>query len=133
MIHEAAFVSTFAHAREWFELARVSAGWPPDPLLDPWFAFDRQTVALIAHDARKDAMLSFVRRHFAFFDHFGGRMATGTTGSLLNGVAEGLRNDDRHGDWVRLCRAGTSPVLNPQGSRRGFSLAGTLSALNPRG
>lgn len=106
VIHEAAFVSTFAHAREWFELARVTAGFAPDAALDSWFDFSRQTVALIAHDARKDAMLSFVRRHFAFFDAFGGRIATGTTGSLLNGVAEGIRGDNR-AQWVQPFQSGS--------------------------
>jgi methylglyoxal synthase len=105
VIHEAAFVSTFAHAREWFELARVTAGFAPDAALDAWFDFRRQTVALIAHDARKDAMLTFVRRHFEFFDRFGGRIATGTTGSLLNGVAEGIHGDERAG-WVRPFQSG---------------------------
>lgn len=105
VIHEAAFVSTFAHAREWFELARVTAGCKPDAALDSWFDCSRQTVALIAHDARKDAMLSFVRRHFAFFDAFGGRIATGTTGSLLNGVAEGIHGDER-AHWVRPFQSG---------------------------
>ena len=105
VIHEAAFVSTFAHAREWFELARVTAGFRPDASLDSWFDFRRQTVAMIAHDARKDAMLSFVRRHFAFFDRFGGRIATGTTGSLLNGVAEGIHVDNRP-NWVRPFQSG---------------------------
>lgn len=105
VIHESAFVSTFAHAREWFELARVTAGWKPDSTLDPWFDFSQQTVALIAHDARKDAMLSFVRHHFAFFEQFGGRIGTGTTGSLLNGVAEDLQRDNS-APWVRAFLSG---------------------------
>lgn len=105
VIHEAAFVSTLAHAREWFELARITAGFRPDVALDPWFDVSRQTVALIAHDARKDAMLSFVRRHFAFFNRFAGRIATGTTGSLLNGVAEGIHGDGC-GNWVRPFQSG---------------------------
>jgi len=105
VIHETAFVSTFAHAREWFELARVAAGFGPDAAIDSWFDFGRQTVALIAHDARKDAMLTFVRRHFAFFDRFGARIATGTTGSLLNGVAEGIHGEERTG-WVRPFQSG---------------------------
>ncbi|MEO6567071.1 MAG: methylglyoxal synthase [Casimicrobiaceae bacterium] len=105
VIHEAAFVSTFAHAREWFELERVQAGFAPDAALDPWFDFTQQTIALIAHDARKDAMMSFVRRHYAYFDRFAGRVATGTTGSLLNGVAEGLRNEGSAA-WVRPFQSG---------------------------
>lgn len=105
VIHEAPFVSTFAHAREWFELARVQAGFAPDPTLDPWFDVAQQTIALIAHDARKDAMLSFVRRHYAFFDRFAGRVATGTTGSLLNGVAEGMR-EEGSAPWVHPFQSG---------------------------
>jgi methylglyoxal synthase len=105
VIYEASFISTFAHAQEWFELARIGAGLAPDHALDPWFDFGRQTVALIAHDARKDALLAFVRAHFAFFDAFGGRIATGTTGSLMNGMAEetGLPGALA---WVRCFRSG---------------------------
>ncbi len=105
VIHEVPFVSTFAHAREWFELARIANGAAPDPQLDLWFDFAGQTIALIAHDARKDAMLSFVREHFAFFDAFGGRVATGTTGALLNGVAEELATVPSP-PWVRRFRSG---------------------------
>jgi methylglyoxal synthase len=105
VIHEVPFVSTFAHAREWFELACVARGVPRDPLLDPWFDFARQTVALVAHDARKDAMVAFVREHFAFFDRFGGRIATGTTGGLLNALAEEI-GPRRGTPWVRRFRSG---------------------------
>jgi methylglyoxal synthase len=105
VIHETAFISTFAHASEWFELARIAAGGAPDATLDPLFAFDRQTIALIAHDARKDAMLGFVRSHYDFFNQFGGRIATGTTGSLLNGVAEEISGEGS-APWVRRFRSG---------------------------
>jgi methylglyoxal synthase len=105
VIHETAFISTFAHAREWFELARIQAGGEPDPRLDAAFQFERQTIGLIAHDARKDAMLGFVRAHFDFFNQFGGRIATGTTGSLLNGVAEDLSGEGSP-PWVRRFRSG---------------------------
>jgi methylglyoxal synthase len=105
VIYETTFISTFAHAREWFELARIGAGLPPDPSLDAWFDFARQTVALIAHDARKDALLVFVRTHFPFFDAFGARIATGTTGSLLNGMAE-ESGTSLEGSWTRCFRSG---------------------------
>ncbi|HVO90746.1 MAG TPA: methylglyoxal synthase, partial [Casimicrobiaceae bacterium] len=105
VIHETPFVSTVAHAREWFELAAVAAGAAPDPALDAWFDFARQTVALIAHDARKDALMHFVRDAFPFFDRFGSRIATGTTGSLLNGLAESLREPSAQ-PWVRRYRSG---------------------------
>jgi methylglyoxal synthase len=106
VIHEVPFVSTFAHAREWLELTRVAGGLPRDPVLDPWFDFSRQTIALVAHDARKDAMVAFVREHFAFFDRFGGRIATGTTGGLLNALAEDVRGARRGAPWVRRFRSG---------------------------
>jgi len=99
VIHEVPFVSTLAHAREWFELACVAHGVPRDPALDPWFDFARQTVALVAHDARKDAMVAFVREHFEFFDRFGARIATGTTGGggpgALNLLSKGKPTSKR--------------------------------------
>ena len=106
VIHEVPFVSTLAHAREWFELARAASGLARDPALDPWFEFARQTVALVAHDARKDAMVAFVREHFEFFDRFGGRIATGTTGGLLNALAEEIGGAKRRAPWVRRFRSG---------------------------
>jgi methylglyoxal synthase len=105
VIHETPFVSTLAHAHEWFELAAVAAGRAPDPSLDRWFDFAGQTIALIAHDARKDALVSFVRDAFEFFDGFGARIATGTTGSLLNGLAETIRPGGSR-RWVRPFRSG---------------------------
>jgi methylglyoxal synthase len=105
VIHGTTFISTFAHAQEWFELARVTAGFAPDPAHDRWFDFATQTIALIAHDARKDALLDFVRRHYAFFDAFGARIATGTTGSLLDGMAEEMPGA-RPGPWLRRFRSG---------------------------
>ena len=106
VIHEVPFVSTLAHAREWFEHLRIAGGLPRDPALDPWFDFARQTVALVAHDARKDAMVAFVREHFEFFDRFGARVATGTTGGLLNALADHGGDAKRHAPWVRRFRSG---------------------------
>ena len=106
VIHEVPFVSTFAHAREWFELTCVAHGLPRDPALDPWFDFGRQTIALVAHDARKDAMVAFVRDNFAFFDRFAGRIATGTTGGLLNVLADEIGGAKRREQWVRRFRSG---------------------------
>jgi len=105
VIHGVPFISTFAHAREWFEVERVAAGLPRDSALDPWFDFSAQTIALVAHDALKDAMLGFVREHHVFIDCFRARIATGTTGGLLNELATtlGLRHE---GPWVRRFRSG---------------------------
>ena len=105
VIHETAFVSTFAHAREWFELACVADGGGCDPALDSWFDFSSQTLALVAHDARKDDMVGFVREHFGFFDRFASRIATGTTGGLLNRVALEFGRDASK-PWVRPFRSG---------------------------
>src|SRR5579864_1641950 len=45
----------------------------------------RQTVALVAHDKKKGEMLRFAREHIDFLLAFASRVATGTTGALLNG------------------------------------------------
>jgi methylglyoxal synthase len=105
VIYESAFISTFAQAQEWFELRRIAAGYAPDPSLDAWFEFGTQTVALIAHDARKEALRHFVRANFAFFDAFGARIGTGTTGSQLNDLAREIR-PERATPWVRCFRSG---------------------------
>jgi methylglyoxal synthase len=104
VIHETSFISTLAHAREWLELARIERGCAPDRALDRWFDPARHTLALIAHDARKGEMLAFAREHFAFLDRFGARMATGTTGSLLNRMATELHGG--RAPWVRAYRSG---------------------------
>jgi methylglyoxal synthase len=104
VIHETLFVSTLAHAREWFELARVECAFPPDPLQDTLFDFSSQTIALIAHDARKGEMVDFVRARFAFFDRFRRRIATGTTGGLLNELAEEVSMG--RAPWVQSFHSG---------------------------
>lgn len=104
VIHETVFISTLAHAREWFELARIEHGCPANPLLDRDFAFESQTIALIAHDARKGEMRDFIRANFTFFDHFRRRIATGTTGGLLNELAATL--DSQRSPWVDRFRSG---------------------------
>jgi methylglyoxal synthase len=105
VIHETPFISTLAHAREWFELQRTGAGEAPDPALDTWFDLAHQTIALVAHDARKDAMMTFAREHFDFLDRFGARIGTGTTGALLNEVAL-EKAPTRSSPWVRRFRSG---------------------------
>ena len=90
VVHGRPFVSTFAHAREWFELERVLAGFPRDASLDPHFSTGGEAIALVAHDARKDAMDAFAREHFALLSSFPRRYATGTTGGRLNRLAAGL-------------------------------------------
>ena len=104
VIHETVFVSTAAHAREWFELARVERGCPPNRMLDAQFDFAAQTIALVAHDALKTEMVEFVRQRIGFFDRFRRRIATGTTGSLLNDLAAELGVP--HQPWVDRYHSG---------------------------
>jgi methylglyoxal synthase len=101
-VHGRPFVSTFAHAREWFELERVLAGFAPDRSLDRHFATDA-AIALVAHDDRKDAMEAFVREHFALLSSFPRRFATGTTGGRLNRLAASL---GATGEWTTRLKSG---------------------------
>jgi methylglyoxal synthase len=81
------FLSTVASARDFIESERLHAGLAADPGADDLHVFERQTVALIAHDAVKPRMLEFAERHFDLLSRFAGRVATGTTGQLLNDLA----------------------------------------------
>lgn len=87
VIHGKPFISTVASARDWVEMERLHAGLPADSGADDLFAFSQQTLALIAHDAMKPAMLAFADRHFDVLSRFSERVATGTTGQRLNELA----------------------------------------------
>jgi methylglyoxal synthase len=80
-----------------------------------------KTIALVAHDSAKADMVGFAVRHHALLSRFARRIATGTTGSLLNGrLPERLTAEDRHilqplvdgvaglraPDWVHCFRSG---------------------------
>ncbi len=93
-----------SRTREWFELARVECGFAPNPLLDTHFDFASQTIALIAHDSCKGELIEFVRGRFAFFDRFRRRIATGTTGAMLNDLAEEI--SAAHTPWVQRFHSG---------------------------
>lgn len=103
VVHQRPFVSTFAHAREWFELERVLAGFPRDRSLDATFATEGEAIALVAHDARKDAIEAFAGEHFALLSSFPRRYATGTTGARLNRLAASLGAGD---GWTHRLRSG---------------------------
>jgi len=105
VVHGKPFISTLAGALEWFDLLGVAAGLPPSPALDAGFDFGGETIALVAHDAKKSAMLEFAREHFAFFDRFRCRIATGTTGTLLNELARELKPRAAE-PWVRPLKSG---------------------------
>ena len=87
VIHGKPFISTVASARDWVEMERVHAGLTADAGADDLHAFERQTLALIAHDAMKPAMLAFADEHFEVLSRFASRIATGTTGQRLNELA----------------------------------------------
>jgi methylglyoxal synthase len=87
VIHGKPFLSTVASARDWVEMERIHAGLPPDRNADRFHDHGAQTLALIAHDAMKSAMLDFAARNFDLLSRFGRRVGTGTTGQRLNEMA----------------------------------------------
>lgn len=105
VIHGKPFVSTVATARDWVECERIHAGYAPDPGADDLFDFPSQTLALIAHDARKPQMLSYAATHFDVLSRFAERVGTGTTGQQLNELAWS-RGWPREREWVRRYNSG---------------------------
>jgi len=101
VIHGKPFLSTLASAREWLELEACALGAPPDPTLDATFDLANEGIALIAHDAMKGKMLELAERHFDLLDSFASRCATGTTGGLLNRLAQRIKGEDAGRNWVR--------------------------------
>ncbi|MBJ7517296.1 MAG: methylglyoxal synthase [Stenotrophomonas sp.] len=87
VIHAKPFISTVASARDWVEVERLHAGFAADAGADDLHALERQTLALIAHDAMKPAMLAFADEHFDVLSRFASRIGTGTTGQRLNELA----------------------------------------------
>jgi methylglyoxal synthase len=106
VIHGKPFLSTLAGAREWLELEAVAAGAAPDPALYATFTFQTESIALIAHDAMKGRMLELVEKHFAMLDRFAMRYATGTTGGLLNQLAQKIKGVDAGRHWVKPFQSG---------------------------
>ena len=87
--HGKPFVPTLAGALEWVAVEALQAGLPAESVapLAPLLALEEQTVALIAHDARKRDMVAFADAHFDLLSRYEARVATGTTGGLLNELA----------------------------------------------
>ena len=103
VVTETTFLATYTAAREWYALdwrATRDATGSAHPSVARHFLAPEllaqvlpesarglagETLALIAHDTRKAAMLRFAEEHFEFLARFGARLATGTTGALLNG------------------------------------------------
>ncbi|MEB0011905.1 methylglyoxal synthase [Glaciimonas sp. Gout2] len=101
VIHGKPFLSTLAGAREWLELESVALGAVPNPELDLSFDLANEGIALIAHDAMKERMLAIAERHFSLLDQFAFRCATGTTGSLLNKLAQKIKGEEAGRHWVK--------------------------------
>ncbi|MBF6630492.1 MAG: methylglyoxal synthase [Comamonas sp.] len=87
VIHGKPFLSTVASARDWVEMERMHAGLPRDANADRFHQYENHTVALIAHDAMKPAMLEFASKNFELLSRFQRRVGTGTTGQRLNEMA----------------------------------------------
>lgn len=87
VIHGKPFLSTAASVRDWVEMERIHAGLAADRNADRFHDHGTQTVALIAHDAMKAAMIDFADRNFDVLSRFRQRVATGTTGQRLNELA----------------------------------------------
>ena len=89
VIHGKPFLATEAAALEWLQIEGLQAGLasaqaPGTALLQ---AMPQQVAALIAHDALKTQMVEFASTHFELLSRYQERVATGTTGGLLNEMA----------------------------------------------
>ena len=107
VIHGKPFLATEAAALEWLKVESLHAGLyaahAPGALLLQ--AMQAQVVALIAHDALKAQMVEFAGTYFDLLSRFAERVATGTTGGLLNQMAWS-RGWPRHTQWVTSYRSG---------------------------
>ena len=101
IVHGKPFLSTLAGAREWLELEAVAVGAPPDARLDATFDLPNESIALIAHDALKGRMIEMAESHFELLDQFSMRYATGTTGGLLNKLAQKIKGEEAGRNWVK--------------------------------
>lgn len=101
VIHRKPFLSTLASALEWLELEALACGAATNKSLDGSYLLAHEGIALIAHDAMKERMLALAEKHFALLDQFAHRCATGTTGGLLNGLAQKIKGEKAGRHWVK--------------------------------
>jgi len=117
VVNDRPFLSTEAAASEWCTLewvraaAEGRAAFTPDlaALVRTWVRpglLAGETLGLIAHDRLKPDLLDFARRNRPVLSRFGRRLATGTTGSLLNGVVPPRLSG---GDFGALAAAMAAP------------------------
>ena len=101
VIHGKPFLSTLASACEWLELEALTTGSNAHLSVGRGFDLQNESIALIAHDAMKQKMLKLAEKHFALLDQFQHRYATGTTGSLLNQLAQRIKGEEAGRNWVQ--------------------------------
>lgn len=125
VVHGKPFLSSAAGAYEWCVLEWFRRAGPCvelNQLVERWVRpreLGEETLALIAHDAMKPQMLAFARDHRPVLQRFGRRIATGTTGGLLNGslpprlaaqgaAFPGMSTSDHSesAPWVTVVRSG---------------------------
>lgn len=90
VVHGKPFLATVGGAYEWclLEWLQIAAVQVPSALVERWVrpqAVATETIALIAHDTMKQALVDYVGARRGLLGRFGRRLATGTTGMLLNG------------------------------------------------
>jgi len=101
VIHGKPFLSTLASACEWLELEALTTGSTSHLSEGRGFDLSKESIALIAHDAMKQKMLKIAEKHFHVLDQFEHRYATGTTGSLLNQLAQRIKGVEAGRNWVQ--------------------------------
>jgi methylglyoxal synthase len=101
VIHRKPFLSTLAAACEWLELEALAQGDRDHVGDGVGLNLSQESIALIAHDALKQNMLQIAEKHFALLDQFAHRYATGTTGSLLNQLAQKIKGEQAGRNWVK--------------------------------
>lgn len=89
VIHGKPFVATLAGALEWVtvELINAKADIAPSSGVSDLLNVESKNVALVAHDSLKAEMVAFATEYFDTLSRFKTRVATGTTGGLLNAMA----------------------------------------------
>jgi len=106
LVHAKPYLSTSASFIDWIETERLLSGYPHrEAAGSPDSNLAAQTLALIAHDGMKDAMLTFATEHFDLLSRFARRMSTASTGVRLNELARS-RGWPPHTPWASCCRSG---------------------------
>lgn len=149
-----AFLATFAAAADWYGCQwfteREDGGADSSPPLAQYFLdlelidallpasrdrVARQAIALIAHDSKKVEMVDFAAAHHGLLSNFGRRLATGTTGTLLNGrYPQRLTRqwDEVAGEAELFQRLGTVPARLERALAEQAALEAAVARLEPR-